>query len=118
VELDQIRKIVELMQEHELSYFDMTTADGVHLRLKKGADLETLRNALSAAQFSPQTAAIPAAAAPVAPTAVASGRTPASVVGMPFAISIAGKGPAAPTASSDGEDFFPGRCQKVCEMGY
>jgi acetyl-CoA carboxylase biotin carboxyl carrier protein len=73
VELDQIRKIVELMQEHELSYFDMTTADGVHLRLKKGADLETLRNALSAAQFSPQAAAIPAAAAPVAPTAVASG---------------------------------------------
>ena len=73
MELDQIRKIVELMQEHELCYFDMTTADGVHLRLKKGADLETLRNAISAAQFSPQTAAMPAAAAPVAPTAVAAG---------------------------------------------
>lgn len=62
MELDQIRKIVELMQEHELSYFDMTTADGVHLRLKKGADLEALRGALSAASFAP--AAAPVAAAP------------------------------------------------------
>jgi acetyl-CoA carboxylase biotin carboxyl carrier protein len=65
VELDQIRKIVELMQEHELSYFDMTTADGVHLRLKKGSDLEALRSALSSASFAP--AAAPAAA----PTTIA-----------------------------------------------
>jgi acetyl-CoA carboxylase biotin carboxyl carrier protein len=75
VELDQIRKIVELMQEHELSYFDMTTADGTHLRLKKGADLESLRGALAAASFSSApvaqapapAAAAPAAAAPAAP---------------------------------------------------
>jgi acetyl-CoA carboxylase biotin carboxyl carrier protein len=73
VELDQIRKIVELMQEHELSYFDMTTADGVHLRLKKGADIDAIRGALSAASFAQaapvapasSTAAAPAAAAPV-----------------------------------------------------
>ena len=65
MELDQIRKIVELMQEHELSYFDMTTADGVHLRLKKGSDLEALRSALSSASFAP--AAAPAAA----PTTIA-----------------------------------------------
>ena len=64
VELDQIRKIVELMQEHELSYFDMTTADGVHLRLKKGADLESIRAAMSAAQYNAAPAL--AAAAPVA----------------------------------------------------
>lgn len=64
MELDQIRKIVELMQEHELSYFDMTTADGVHLRLKKGSDLEALRSALSSASFAP-------AAAPAAPVASA-----------------------------------------------
>jgi acetyl-CoA carboxylase biotin carboxyl carrier protein len=73
VELDQIRKIVELMQEHELSYFDMTTADGVHLRLKKGADLEALRGALSSASFAP-VAAAPAVASPpttAAPTAAA-----------------------------------------------
>lgn len=57
------------MQEHELSYFDMTTADGVHLRLKKGADLEALRGALSAASFAP--AAAPVAAAPAAGAASA-----------------------------------------------
>lgn len=68
MELDQIRKIVELMQEHELSYFDMTTADGVHLRLKKGADFEALRGALSAASFAP---AAPAAAPTAAPVAAA-----------------------------------------------
>ena len=66
VELDQIRKIVELMQEHELSYFDMTTADGVHLRLKKGADLDALRGALSAASFAPAPVAPVAASAPAA----------------------------------------------------
>ncbi len=75
MELDQIRKIVELMQEHELSYFDMTTADGVHLRLKKGADLEALRGALSAASFAP--AAAPVAAAPAA------GAAPAPVAAAP-----------------------------------
>lgn len=72
MELDQIRKIVELMQEHELSYFDMTTADGVHLRLKKGADLEALRGALSAASFAaPAAAPVASAAAPSAPAAAA-----------------------------------------------
>ena len=75
MELDQIRKIVELMQEHELSYFDMTTADGVHLRLKKGADLEALRGALSAATFAP--AAAPAAAAPAASAAPTPAAAPA-----------------------------------------
>ncbi len=75
MELDQIRKIVELMQEHELSYFDMTTADGVHLRLKKGADLESIRSAMSAAQYSAAPAPVAAAptAAPVSAAPVASG---------------------------------------------
>ncbi len=72
MELDQIRKIVELMQEHELSYFDMTTADGVHLRLKKGSDLEALRSALSSASFAP--AAAPASA----PAAIATPSSPAA----------------------------------------
>jgi acetyl-CoA carboxylase biotin carboxyl carrier protein len=77
VELDQIRKIVELMQEHELSYFDMTTADGTHLRLKKGADLESLRGALAAASFS----SAPAAAAPVAAAAAPAAAAPAAPAG-------------------------------------
>ena len=77
MELDQIRKIVELMQEHELSYFDMTTADGTHLRLKKGADLESLRGALAAASFS----SAPAAAAPVAVAAAPAAAAPAAPAG-------------------------------------
>ncbi len=77
MELDQIRKIVELMQEHELSYFDMTTADGTHLRLKKGADLESLRGALAAASFS----SAPAAAAPVAAAAAPAAAAPAAPAG-------------------------------------
>ncbi|MEN9991108.1 MAG: acetyl-CoA carboxylase biotin carboxyl carrier protein [Verrucomicrobiota bacterium] len=77
MELDQIRKIVELMQEHELSYFDMTTADGIHLRLKKGADLESLRGALAAASFS----AAPAAPVVAAPTAAASSAPAAAPAG-------------------------------------
>ncbi len=78
MELDQIRKIVELMQEHELSYFDMTTADGVHLRLKKGVDVDAVqqilaRQSVAAPAFVPSAAA--AATSPSAAAApVASGR--------------------------------------------
>lgn len=71
MEIDQIRKIIELMQEHDLSYFDLTTADGVHLRLKKGTDIEAIRGALSSA--------MPVAAAPsIAPAPVAASSTPAT----------------------------------------
>jgi acetyl-CoA carboxylase biotin carboxyl carrier protein len=73
VEIDQIRKIIELMQEHELSYFDLTTPEGVHLRLKKGADLEALRSTFASAPVyaAPAAASAPAAATP-APAAVVS----------------------------------------------
>lgn len=81
MELDQIRKIVELMQEHELSYFDMTTPDGVHLRLKKGADLDALRGALSAASFAPAAAPVAAIAAPVVAAAPAGSEITSPMVG-------------------------------------
>jgi acetyl-CoA carboxylase biotin carboxyl carrier protein len=71
VELDQIRKIVELMQEHELSYFDMTTADGVHLRLKKGMDFDAIRSAMSATHFAAPAAAPVAVAATTSAVAAA-----------------------------------------------
>jgi acetyl-CoA carboxylase biotin carboxyl carrier protein len=51
VEIDQIKKIIKLMQDHELTYFDMTTPDGSHLRLKKGSDLETIQRALASTSF-------------------------------------------------------------------
>jgi acetyl-CoA carboxylase biotin carboxyl carrier protein len=77
VEIDQIRKIIELMQEHELSYFDLTTPEGVHLRLKKGADLDALRSAFASAPVyaAPAAAVAPSAAvpAPAAAAAVPSG---------------------------------------------
>jgi len=38
VDLKEIRKIVELMNEHELSYFHLEE-EGVNLKLKKGAEL-------------------------------------------------------------------------------
>ena len=75
MELQEIRKIVELMNEHGLTHFDLTKKD-FHLKLKKGADLDDLRGLLaslpsaaapaSAAQVSH---AAPAAIAPAAPVA-------------------------------------------------
>ena len=56
MELQEIRRIVELMNEHGLTHFDLTKGD-FHLKLKKGADLDDLRGLLSA---------LPAAQAPVA----------------------------------------------------
>lgn len=71
MELKQIEKIIELMNAHELTYFDMTTPDGVHLRLKKGADLDALRGAFASAPSFSAPAPAPAAAAPVAAAAAA-----------------------------------------------
>jgi acetyl-CoA carboxylase biotin carboxyl carrier protein len=76
VELQEIRRIVELMNEHGLTHFDLTKKD-FHLKLKKGADLDDLRGLLSAlpsGQAAPATlhsASAPAATAlsPVAPIA-------------------------------------------------
>jgi acetyl-CoA carboxylase biotin carboxyl carrier protein len=72
VDLQEIRKIVELMNEHGLTHFDLTKKD-FHLKLKKGADLDDLRSLLASLPAAP-VAGIPAApttaAAPVAsPTA-------------------------------------------------
>jgi len=73
VELQEIRRIVELMNEHGLTLFDITKKD-FHLKLKKGTDVDDLRGLLaslpaaSAAAPAPAAAA-PAAAAPAAPAA-------------------------------------------------
>ena len=72
VDLQEIRRIVELMNEHGLTHLDLTKKD-FHLKLKKGADLDDLRGLLSAF---PQQAgpvshapapAVSASAAPAAP---------------------------------------------------
>lgn len=48
VDLKEIRKIVELMNEHELSYFHLEE-EGVNLKLKKGAELVHIAQAPAAA---------------------------------------------------------------------
>jgi acetyl-CoA carboxylase biotin carboxyl carrier protein len=76
VELQEIRRIVELMNEHGLTHFDLTKKD-FHLKLKKGADLDDLRGLLSA---------LPAATAPAyapatqLPGAAATASTPPAPV--------------------------------------
>jgi acetyl-CoA carboxylase biotin carboxyl carrier protein len=65
VELQEIRRIVELMNEHGLTLFDLTKKD-FHLKLKKGADVDDLRSLLSSLP-----AAAPVAMPQAAPAAVA-----------------------------------------------
>ena len=83
MEIQDIRQIVELMNEHGLTLFDLTKKD-FHLKLKKGTDVEDLRSLLaslpatggvivpaSAEGVAPGSAAVTVAVAP--PVAVADG---------------------------------------------
>ena len=76
VELQEIRRIVELMNEHGLTHFDLTKKD-FHLKLKKGADIDDLRGLLaslpSAPSYAPAPALPAAAASSAAPAAAAEG---------------------------------------------
>ena len=66
MDLKEIRKIVELMNEHGLTVFDMSK-EGFHLKLRKGPDLEAMRGMMgSMQQAAPSYAPAPAAAAPAA----------------------------------------------------
>lgn len=70
MDLQEIRKIVELMNEHGLTHFDLSKKD-FHLKLKKGPDMDEL-GALFASMPSAPSAAPAAAAsisAPAAPSA-------------------------------------------------
>ncbi len=69
MELQEIRRIVELMNEHGLTHFDLTKKD-FHLKLKKGADLDDLRGLLAALPSAQHAPAIPAPAAAAIPAAV------------------------------------------------
>ncbi len=71
MDLKEIRKIVELMNEHGLTVFDMSK-EGFHLKLRKGPDLDALRGMIGSLPAAPAYAAAPAAAAvPAAPAAAA-----------------------------------------------
>ncbi len=65
---NDIRKIVELMDEHDLSYFHLEKED-FNLKLKKGLDADAVQAAFAsmpAPQYAAAPALAPAAAAPVA----------------------------------------------------
>ena len=64
---NEIRKIVELMDEHDLSYFHIEKED-FNLKLKKGLDTESIQAAF-ASMPAPQYAAAPAPVAQAAPVA-------------------------------------------------
>jgi acetyl-CoA carboxylase biotin carboxyl carrier protein len=71
VDLQEIRHIVELMNEHGLTHFDLTKKD-FHIKLKKGADMDDLRSLLASLPTAPAAAApVAAALAPAAPAAIA-----------------------------------------------
>lgn len=89
MDLKEIRKIVELMNEHELSYFHLEE-EGVNLKLKKGADIVQVAQAA-------MPAAAPVAAAPVAgdaaPAAPAGDEITAPMVGTFYEASSPEAGP-------------------------
>ena len=63
VDLQEIRRIVELMNEHGLTHFDLSKKD-FHLKLKKGPDMEEL-----GALFASMPSAAPKAAPTLLPAA-------------------------------------------------
>jgi acetyl-CoA carboxylase biotin carboxyl carrier protein len=68
VELNEIRKIVELMNEHGLTHFDLSKKD-FHLKLKKGPDMEELGALFSSMPSAPHHAAPAAQLSAAAPSA-------------------------------------------------
>jgi acetyl-CoA carboxylase biotin carboxyl carrier protein len=67
VDLQEIRRIVELMNEHGLTHFDLTKKD-FHLKLKKGADLDDLRALMGSLPSAGPVGYSPAPAATPTPT--------------------------------------------------
>lgn len=68
MDLQEIRKIVELMNEHGLTHFDLSKKD-FHLKLKKGPDMEELGSLLASQPATPQFSPIAPAAAAASPQA-------------------------------------------------
>ena len=84
MDLKEIRKIVELMNEHELSYFHLEE-EGINLKMKKGADIvQVAQAAMPAAAPAPVAAAAPVAAE-AAPAEAAGDEITAPMVGTFYA---------------------------------
>lgn len=84
MDLKDIKKIVELMDEHELSFFHLEKED-FNLKLKKGVDADAIMAAMPAPQMAAPVAAAPVAAAPAgAPAPAASADAAPAMDGEPI----------------------------------
>ena len=86
VDLKEIRNIVELMDQHELSYFHLKE-EGVDLKMKKGADIVQVAQAAMPAAPAAAPAAAAAAAGETAAAAPAGNAITAPMVGTFYAAS-------------------------------
>lgn len=96
MDLKEIRKIVELMNEHELSYFHLEE-EGVNLKLKKGADI--VQVAQAAMPAAPAAAPV-ATGAPAAPAASGSGDASGAPAGDEIPAPMVGTFYASPSPDS------------------
>lgn len=115
MDLKEIRKIVELMNEHGLTLFDMTK-EGFQLKLRKGPDLESLRGLIGSAPVSYAQAPIAAAPAAGAPAAGAAPEAPKEE-GQPLTSPMVGTfyrkpGPDSPNFVNVGDAVSEG--QTIC----
>lgn len=83
MDLKDIKKIVELMDEHELSFFHLEKED-FNLKLKKGVDADAIMAAMPAPVAAAPVAAAPIAAAPAAGAPAAGGDAAPAVDGEPI----------------------------------
>jgi acetyl-CoA carboxylase biotin carboxyl carrier protein len=118
VDLKEIRKIVELMNEHGLTLFDMSK-EGFHLKLRKGQDLDALRGLLgsmpaAAPAYAPAPAAAPAAGA--APAPAAAPKEEGSAITSPMVGTFYRKpGPDSPAFASVGDVISEGQTLCIIE---
>ena len=117
MELKEIRKIVELMNEHGLTLFDMSK-EGFHLKLRKGQDLDALRGLLgSLPAAAPAYAPAPAAAAvPVASVPAAAPAADGEAITSPMVGTFYRKpGPDSPAFVSVGDAVSEGQTLCIIE---
>ena len=110
MDLKEIRKIVELMNEHELSYFHLEE-EGINLKMKKGADIvQVAQAAMPAAAPAPVAAAAPVTSEAV-PTEAAGDEITAPMVGTFYA----SPSPDSPAFVSVGDTISAGQTLCIIE---
>jgi len=77
LDLKQIRQIVLLMAENDLSYFHFEQ-DGSKIELRRGSDFETAKNLLKYLPTSSGSAQAPAYASPAGPAQIAASPSPSA----------------------------------------